>query len=100
MSQECNAEKKLSRVQNLQIERELDHLSYTCGGCFQDMSEIEDSVFSLFFVNDKLSCAAPIEVPCYAPFTHPLCFFYDSEDIVDCFFKSFSTTVTMVCDCS
>lgn len=76
----CYAEKKITQAQNLQIERELDDLSYTCGGCFQDMSEIEDSVFKLVFVNDKLTCAAPMEVPYYATFTDPLCFFCGNED--------------------
>ena len=66
----------MSRADKLQLERELEQLSYTCGACFQDISDIEDTVFSLVFVNYKLTCESPIEVPYYVVFADPMCFFF------------------------
>ena len=43
------------------------------------MLDIDDTVFSLVFVNDKLTCESPIEVPYYVAFADPLCFFCGSE---------------------
>ena len=68
--------KTLSRADKLQLERELEQLSYNCGACFQDIFDIEDTVFSLVIVNDKLTCESPIEVPYYVQFADPLFFFF------------------------
>ena len=46
----------LSCAQKLQLEQELDELSYMCGVCSQDMLDVENTVFSLVFVIDKLTC--------------------------------------------
>lgn len=72
----CYAAKTLSRAHKLQLERELEQLFYTWGVCFQDMLDIDDTVFSLVFVNDKLTCESPIQIPYYVAFADPLVFFF------------------------
>lgn len=45
------------------------------------MPDIEDTVFSVVFVNDKLTCESPIEVPYYVTFTDPLFCFLEVRSI-------------------
>ena len=45
------------------------------------MLDIEDAVFNLVFVNDKLTCESPIDVPHYVAFADPLCFFVEVRSI-------------------
>ena len=58
---------------------------YSCGTCFSDVIADDDdgdaaSIFSVVFVNDKLTCQCPIEAPYYITFSDPLCFYCGSED--------------------
>ena len=48
-----------SCAQKLQLECDLE-LLYNCGACFQDMSDIGDTVFNPVFINDKhiMCCVA------------------------------------------
>ena len=49
-----------------QLERELERLSYSCGSSFQHIEDRgEGDVFGVVFVNDKLTCDSPIELPYY-----------------------------------
>ena len=58
---------------------------YSCGTCFSDVITDDDdgddatSIFSVVFVNDKLTCQDPIEAPYYITFSDPLCFYCGSE---------------------
>ena len=50
----------------------------------KNMLDIEDTVFILVFVNDKLTCELPIdmiEVPYHVVFADPLCFFVEVRSI-------------------
>jgi len=76
----CYTARVLKAQQKLQLERELEMISYSCGCCFQDMEDREEgSIFDLVFVNDKLTCSSPIEAPYYVVFTDLLCFYCGSE---------------------
>ena len=49
-----------------QLERELERLSSSCGSSFQHIEDRgEGDVFDVVFVNDKLTCDSPIELPYY-----------------------------------
>ncbi|XP_071947144.1 LOW QUALITY PROTEIN: uncharacterized protein [Antedon mediterranea] len=72
----CYAAHVLKRDQGQLLERELDTLSYSCGTCFQDILGEDDSIV---FVNDKMTCALPLEAAYYITFTDPLCFYCGTE---------------------
>ena len=66
----------LVNFQRQQLARELEMLSYSCGACFQDVEDLgEEEIFSVVFVNDKLTCESPIEAPYYVAHTDPICFY-------------------------
>ena len=69
----------LKSRQRLELEKNLDVLSDSCGESFCDVEDKEDSVFEYIFVNNKLTCDSPIEVSYYAVFNDPLCYYCGSE---------------------
>lgn len=73
------AARSLKSRQRLELEKNLDVLSYSCRASFCDVEDKEDSVFEYAFVNNKLTCDSPIEVSYYAVFNGPLCYYCGSE---------------------
>jgi hypothetical protein len=69
----------LKKNEILQLERELDNISYSCGSCFQEIEDYQGGIFEHVYVNDKLTCDSPIQFPYYVTFYDPLCFYCGSE---------------------
>ena len=51
--------------------------------CCKDVIEGHDDVFDLVFVNDKLTCEMPTELPYYVAFTDPVCFYCGNDNEQD-----------------
>ncbi|PIK34174.1 hypothetical protein BSL78_29001 [Apostichopus japonicus] len=75
----CYSSHVLKPPQRRELESELDNLSFSYGSCFQDIDGYEGGIFERVYVNDKLTCASPIEFPYYVTFSDPLCFHCGSE---------------------
>lgn len=75
----CYSSHVLKQPDKRELERELDNISFSCGSCFQDIEDYEGGIFERVFVNDKLTCASPIEAPYYVTFSDPLCYYCGSE---------------------
>ncbi len=74
------AARVLKREQNVQLEHNLDVLSYSCGASFCDIEDKENYFFDVVYINDKLTCDSPIEASYYVVFINdPLCFYCGSE---------------------
>ena len=69
----------LKPKQRVELEQNLDVLSYSCGASFSDIQDKEDSIFEVVFINNKLTCDSPIEVAYYVVFNDPLCYYCGSE---------------------
>ena len=51
----------LKKNEILELECQLDNISYSCGSCFQDIEDYQGGIFEHVYVNDKLTCDSPIE---------------------------------------
>ena len=68
--------KSFQRRKKQQLEQELESLSFSCDSYFQDIGDSgEYYVVIDVYVNIELTCQSPIEVPYYAVFDDPLCFY-------------------------
>ncbi|CAB4019160.1 Hypothetical predicted protein [Paramuricea clavata] len=75
----CYASHVLKKNQKRELESELDNIAYSCGSCFQDIEDYQGGIFEHVYVNDKLTCASPMETPYYVTFSDPLCYYCGSE---------------------
>lgn len=75
----CYASRVLTKNEILELESELDNISFSCGSCFQDIEDYEGGIFDHVYVNDKLTRASPMEAPYYVTFSDPLCYYCGSE---------------------
>ncbi|CAB4039823.1 Hypothetical predicted protein, partial [Paramuricea clavata] len=69
----------LKKNQKRELESALDNIAYSCGSCFQDIKDYQGGIFEHVYVNDKLTCASPMETPYYVTFSDPLCYYCGSE---------------------
>ncbi len=60
-----HSEKKLSQVQNAEVLRFLDGLSYTCGAVFQDIDGYDESVMKKYQVYVRKNIRCEDDISCH-----------------------------------
>ena len=74
------SKKKLSRTQKQQLERVLDHVSYSCGTQLQDYSEFPQDMMDVVFTR-HLFCNDPVERLYYSAKFADICLHCSSESV-------------------
>ena len=74
----------LKRSDRPTVVTEIELLRYTWGSSFNTIEWDESSVMLELFLNQKLTCESPIEIPYYSSFENkPLCFHCGINDDLD-----------------
>ena len=63
-----------------ELEREIEHLEYTCGSTSADIECDDDSVLRSVFVQANLTCNTPTEILYYTDGNTPICYYCGSEN--------------------
>ena len=74
------AKKKLTHTQKQQLERVLDHVSFSCGTQLQDYSDLPQDMMDMVFARN-LNCNEPIERLYYSAKFADICVHCSSESV-------------------
>ena len=81
-----------------ELYQEMDILSYSCGSSYASLHPETDFIFNKVFINKRLTCQSPMEIPYYSSFPlEPLCFFCGTDS--DLFDYDASTHLPLCQEC-